>query len=93
MKRTIARITGISPGDWQSTIAPLGYTHFAAEAFDPDTFANDAFRYARTNFGTYVNEPVFGSLVRTAKDLGLELVAHDANESATPTRSSNWLNE
>ena len=58
-------------------IAPLGYTHIAAEAFDPAAFENDAFPYARTNFGTYVNEPVFGSLVRTAKDLGLELVAYD----------------
>ena len=54
-----------------TTIAPLGYTHFAAEAFDPDTFANDAIPYARTNWGMYINEPVFGSLVRTAKQLGL----------------------
>ena len=64
-----------------TTIAPLGYTHFAAEAFDPDTFVNDAFPYARTNFGTYVNEPVFGSLVRTARGLGLTLVAYDSSFS------------
>ena len=60
-------------------LAPLGYTHFAAEAFEPDTLVNDEFPYARTNFGNYVNEPVFGSLVRTAKELGLELVAYDVN--------------
>ena len=56
----------------------MGYTHFAAEAFDPDTLANDAIPHARTNWGTYVNEPVFGSLVRTAKQLGLALVPYDA---------------
>ena len=63
-------------------LAPLGYTHFAAEAFDPDPVENDQLPYARTNLGTYVNEPVFGSLVRTAKDLGLVLVAYDARISA-----------
>ena len=60
-------------------IAPLGYTHFAAEAFEPDTLVNDESPYARTDFGNYVNEPVFGSLVRTAKELGLVLDAYDAN--------------
>ena len=60
-------------------IAPLGYTHFAAEAFEPDTLINDESPYARTNFGNYVNEPAFGSLVRTARELGLVLVAYDAN--------------
>lgn len=59
-------------------LAPLGYTHFAVEALDPETFTNDAVPYARTNFGTYVNEPVFGSLVRTAKELGFVLVAYDS---------------
>ena len=59
-------------------LAPLGFTHFAAEAFDPETLENDQFPYARTNFGTYVKDPVFGGLVRTAKDLGLVLVAYDA---------------
>ena len=62
-------------------IAPLGYTHFAVEAFFPDTLANDAIPYARTNWGRYVNEPVFGSLVRTAKDLDLTLVAYDSSLS------------
>ena len=59
-------------------LAPLGFTHFAAEAFDPETLENDQLPYARTDFGTYVKDPVFGSLVRTAKDLGLVLVAYDA---------------
>lgn len=59
-------------------LAPLGYTNFAVEALDPDTFTNDAVPYARTNFGTYINEPVFGSLVRTAKEMGLVLVAYDS---------------
>ena len=62
-------------------LAPLGYTNFAVEALDPDTFTNDAVPYARTNFGTYVNEPVFGSLVRTVKDLGLVLIAYDSGIS------------
>ena len=60
-------------------IAPLGYTHFAAEAFEPDTLVNDESPYARTDFGNYVNESVFGSLVRTAKELGLVLDAYDSN--------------
>ena len=64
-----------------TSLAPLGYTHFAAEAFDPDAPNNDQLPYARTNFGTYVNEPVFGNLVRTAKNLGLVLVAHDSKIS------------
>lgn len=62
-------------------LAPLGYTHFAAEAFDPDILDNEPLPYARTNLGTYVNEPVFGTLVRTVKKLGLELVAYDARIS------------
>ena len=62
-------------------LAPLGYTHFAIEALDPDKFTTDVLPYAHTNFGTYVNEPVFGSLVRTAKDLGLVLVAYDSSIS------------
>lgn len=62
-------------------LAPLGYTHFAAEAFDPDILENDQLPYARTNLGTYVNEPVFGSLVRTVKNLGFVLVAYDARIS------------
>ncbi len=62
-------------------LAPLGYTHLAVEAFDPGTFTNDAIPYARTDFGTYVNEPVFGGLVRTAKELGLVLVAYDSGIS------------
>ena len=60
-------------------LAPLGYTHFAAEAFEPDALVNDESPYARTSFGNYVNEPAFGSLVRTARELGLVLVAYDAN--------------
>ncbi|MDE0004310.1 MAG: hypothetical protein OXQ29_16595, partial [Rhodospirillaceae bacterium] len=59
-------------------LAPLGYTHFAAEALDPGTFTSGAFPYARTNYGTYINEPVFGSLVRTAIELGFVLVAYDS---------------
>ena len=62
-------------------LATLGYTHFAAEALDPDTITHDAVPYARTNFGTYINEPVFGSLVRAAKELGLVLVAYDSGIS------------
>lgn len=62
-------------------LAPLGFTHFAAEALDPDTFTSGAFTYALTNFGTYINEPVFGSLVRTAKNLGLVIVAYDSSFS------------
>ena len=62
-------------------LAPLGFTHFAAEALDPDTFTSGAFPYALTNFGTYINEPVFGSLIRTANNLGLVIVAYDSSFS------------
>ena len=62
-------------------LAPLGYSHYAAEAFDPAALEIGQLPYARTNLGTYVNEPVFGSLVRTVKDLGLVLVAYDAGIS------------
>ena len=62
-------------------LAPLGYSHFAAEAFDPAALEIGQLPYAPTNLGTYVNEPVFGSLVRTVKDLGLVLVAYDARIS------------
>lgn len=62
-------------------LAPLGYTHFAAEAFDPETLENDELPYARTDSGMYVNESVFGSLVRTVKNLGFVLIAYDARIS------------
>ena len=62
-------------------LAPLGYRHFAAEAFDPATLENDELPYAHTHFGAYINEPAFGSLVRTVKELGIVLVAYDARIS------------
>ncbi|MEM7054170.1 MAG: hypothetical protein AAF446_06430 [Pseudomonadota bacterium] len=64
--------------------APLGYRYFAAEAFDPDTFSNDAgFVYPLTNGGTYVNEPAFGRLVRLFMKLDYKLFAYDRRNVET----------
>lgn len=72
-------------------IAPLGYTHFAAEAIDPGTVPDDPPPYARTNYGNYVNEPVFGRLVRTVRELGMTLVAYDPR--IDPSEASLGLTE
>ena len=58
-------------------VAPLGYTHFAAEAFFPTVMESEQPHYALTNYGYYVNEPIFGRLVRTVIELGMKLVPYD----------------
>ena len=59
-------------------LAPLGYRYFAAEAFDPTTFSSDSgLAYPLTSDGSYVNEPVFGGLVRSLIALDYELFAYD----------------
>lgn len=61
----------------------LGYTHFAAEAFerDPEAFARSISGGVPTfASGTYVRDPAFGRLMREAIALGFELVPYEAFE-------------
>lgn len=54
-------------------IRGVGYNVFAAETFRPDIAATMNVEYARVSDGTYVDEPVFGRLVRDLKVVGYEL--------------------
>ena len=67
----------------RSLLAPLwdqGYRYFAAETFLElvNTRADEPF--GRIDSGVYASEPEFGELIRSAKQLGYELVAYEATE-------------
>jgi hypothetical protein len=56
-----------------------GYRYFAAEAFDwRDTAINHRAAAAEGVTGGYVDEPVFGEIVREARRLGYTLVPYEA---------------
>ncbi|MEM7702556.1 MAG: hypothetical protein AAF251_11515 [Pseudomonadota bacterium] len=64
-------------------LRPLGYTVFATETFtnfatkaDP-VAESAALAYPRARDGTYLKEPVFGQMVRSAKRLGYRLAAYE----------------
>lgn len=57
-------------------LRPLGYSIYAAEAF-ADGIGSTAPPYARSSDGFYVNEPVYGQLMRSLRGLGYTLVPYD----------------
>jgi hypothetical protein len=67
-------------------LRPLGFTHFAAEAFinvSPEIAAGEmgwleSAGYPRFSTGTYTVDPMFGYLVRRAMALGYRPVAYEA---------------
>jgi hypothetical protein len=80
-------------------LRPLGFTHFAAEAF-MNVSAEIANRemgwletagYPRRNTGTYTAEPMFGYLVRRVMALGYRPVAYEAR--ATPEHMAAPMDE
>lgn len=59
-----------------------GYRYFAAEAFDSRDSLMNGRRYAESaTTGGYVDEPVFGEVVREARRLGFMLVAYEMEPS------------
>jgi len=59
----------------------LGFTHFAAEALDEHDRDLNERGYPTSASGTYVREPLYGEIVRTALRLGFVVVPY---ESANP---------
>ena len=53
-----------------------GFTHYAAEAFQPSIVEGDG--YPRARDGYYTNEPVFARTVYRLRELGYQLVAYEA---------------
>ena len=63
----------------------LGYTHYAAEGLqNHDTITSPTTYPAIGKTGYYVNESVFGELIRTAILLGYKIVAYETTSSASP---------
>ena len=56
----------------------LGYTHFAAEGLDERDRDLVARGYPVKNSGPYVNEPLYGEIIRTALRLGFIVVAYES---------------
>jgi hypothetical protein len=72
------------PALWQR-----GYRYFAAEAFDwKDTLLNRRPYAAVGVTGGYVDEPVFGEIVREARRLGFTLVPYEMEPSQSPPNDS-----
>lgn len=65
----------------------LGFTHFAAETLDENDTRLAARGYPIETSGHYVDEPLYGEIVRTALKLGYVVVAYDStNDKATPAQ-------
>lgn len=66
-----------------------GYRYFAAEAFDwNDTAINHRAAATMRVTGGYVDEPVFGEIVREARTLGYTLVPYEAEPQQEAVRDS-----
>src|SRR5690606_22210325 len=55
----------------------LGFTHFAVEALNGDDRELKSRGYPIETSGYYVNEPVFGEIVREARRLGYTIVEYE----------------
>jgi hypothetical protein len=61
-----------------------GFTHFAAETlFESDTHLQER-GYPTKDTGAYINEPLYGDLVRTALKLGYKVVPYEWHGQYTP---------
>ena len=56
----------------------LGFTHFAAEALDPNDSLRNERAYPVEGSGYYTREAVFAEVLREAQRLGFELVAYES---------------
>jgi hypothetical protein len=66
----------------ESLLGPLwdqGYRYLAAETFFEPIDGYREEHFGRVNIGYYASEPAFGALIRTAKQLGYELVPYEAD--------------
>ena len=77
-------------------LRPLGYTVFAAETFrntddGPDPVDNHAgLAYPHVSDGWYSAEPVFGRLVRSAREAGFRLAAYEHVGSHDGVHKEDW---
>ncbi|MEB3416485.1 hypothetical protein VCJ71_10440 [Alteriqipengyuania sp. WL0013] len=77
-------------------LRPLGYTVFAAETFanrddGPDPVDDHAMlTYPHMRDGWYSGEPVFGRLVRTARQSGYRLAAYEQVHDPDAPRDEDW---
>lgn len=66
-----------------ATLRTQGFTYFAAETLD--TAQTDSLKrgYPSAKSGFYVNEPIYGEIVRSALRLGYKVIAYDAEDVGT----------
>lgn len=60
----------------------LGFTHFAAETLSAGDAELNTRGYPVRSTGPYINEPLYGDLVRVALRLGYHVVAYEASPTA-----------
>ena len=58
-----------------------GYRYLAAETFAPDSVLARSPDYPTADMGVYLDEPVFGALVREALGLGYTLIPYEQEEA------------
>ena len=61
-----------------------GFTHLALETIGEETAALEERKYPLMNDGFYTRDPVLGDLVRRALELGMGIVAYEADMSKMP---------
>lgn len=71
-----------------AALRPLGFSTYAAEAFAP-AIGEHAPPYALSSDGYYVDEPVYGQLVRSLRTLGYRLVSYEWQRPPGRQRPSN----
>jgi hypothetical protein len=63
-----------------------GFDYFAVETLSAPAMATLQRGYPTPRSGFYINEPIYGDMVRTALRLGYHVIAYDAEESASDVR-------
>lgn len=69
-------------------LQPLGFSYLAIEGLDERDTSINTRGYPIRASGFYLNEPVFGELVRVANRLGYKLVSYDAPNTSGDARES-----
>jgi hypothetical protein len=69
-----------------ASLRAQGFTHFAAETLYPARADLLKRGYPAEASGFYINEPIYGEMVRAALRLGYQVIAYDAEDSTGDAR-------
>lgn len=63
--------------DMLAGLKGIGYNKLALEALENDSTAKAGFQYPNQDLGLYTAEPVYGQLLREARQLGFTIIAYE----------------